>query len=155
MKIKIIQHGKTFQDFINTGVQLFEKRLSHYVKFEVIELPEVKKQKNPRLQKEEEAKMLLNKLETSDWVVLLDEKGKQKSSVEWAKYLEHKQVTGCQSLVVVIGGAYGFDEKVYQRANEKLSLSAMTFSHQMVRLFFTEQLYRAFTIIKGEKYHNE
>ncbi len=155
MKIKIIQHGKTFQDFINVGVKEFEKRLQHYCRFEVIELPDVKNQKDSRKQKELEAKSLLAKIDTGDWVVLLDEKGKQRSSVSFAKYLENKQVTGCQSLVFVIGGAFGFDDKVYARANEKISLSDMTFSHQMVRLFFTEQLYRGFTIIKGEKYHNE
>ena len=157
MKIKLIVIGKTDEKYLKQGLAKYEDRLKHYAKYETVVIPDVKKGKkhNVVLQQEEEGKMILSKLQNSDHLVLLDERGKAFSSVQYAKHLEKKMVGGVSSIVFVIGGPFGFSQAVYDRANEKLSLSAMTFSHQMIRLFFVEQIYRTFTIIRGEKYHNE
>src|SRR5690606_424596 len=123
----------------------------------IIELPELKNTKHlsEAQQKAKEAELLFKQIQPADFLILLDEKGKEFSSVKFAEFLNKKMLSSVQHLVFAIGGPYGFDDSVYSRANEKLSLSRMTFSHQMVRLFFTEQLYRAFTILKGEPYHHE
>lgn len=157
MKIKLLVVGKTDEGFIEEGIEKYLKRLKHYISFEIATLPDVKQGSKLNIEKlkEEEGKLILQKLETSDQVILLDEKGKNFSSEEFAGFLQKKMNGGFSSLVFIVGGAFGFSEDVYKRANEQLSLSKMTFSHQMVRLFFTEQLYRAFTIIKGEKYHHK
>jgi 23S rRNA (pseudouridine1915-N3)-methyltransferase len=156
MKIELWVVGKTAFKYLEEGIGLYEKRLKHYTSFELGVLPDVK---NPPLSTEalktKEGELILNKLTKDDVLVLLDENGKQQTSVEFSKFIENQQINSTKRLVFQIGGAFGFSEAVYQRANVKLSLSKMTFSHQMIRLFFVEQLYRAFTIVRGEKYHNE
>ena len=156
MKIEFCVVGKTNVTHLIEGFQVYEKRLKHYVSFDYIVLPDIK-QPPPQVEalKQKEGDLILNRLQKDDFLVLLDEKGRQLSSVQFAQFIENKQLNRTKKLVFQVGGAFGFSEAVYQRANYQLSLSAMTFSHQMIRLFFIEQLYRAFTIIKGEKYHNE
>lgn len=157
MKIKLIVIGKTDEKYLNEGLKKYEDRLKHYAKYEMVVIPDIKKGKkqNAERQKEEEGKLILSKVQNNDHLILLDERGKTFTSLEYAKKIEKKMVGGVSSIVFVIGGPFGFSKEMYDRANDKLSLSAMTFSHQMIRLFFVEQIYRAFTIIKGEKYHNE
>lgn len=156
MKIKLICAGKTTDQYLTDGIERYCKRLRHYINFEMIELPEVKgKSKTPEIVKEEEGKIFLSKIDRNDYIVLLDEHGKLQSSVDFAESLQAKMNRSISSVVFIIGGPFGFSQSVYTAANEKLSLSKMTFSHQMIRLFFTEQLYRAFTILRGEKYHHE
>ena len=157
MKIKLIVVGKTNAKYLLVGEREYEKRLSHYIKFEEIIIPDVKqagKLSEGELKKKE-SQLILGKLENSDHVILLDDKGKSYSSVEFANFLQQKMNSSLKSLVFVVGGAFGFSGEVYQRANSKLSLSKMTFSHQMVRLIFKEQLYRGFSILRGERYHHE
>lgn len=157
MKITLLSIGKTEDAYIRTGMDKYLKRLKHYTKLEVTELPELKNTKalTQEQQKAKEAELLFKKIAPTDFVILLDEKGTELSSGQFAAYLDKKAIASTPNLVFIIGGPYGFDAAVYQRANDKLSLSRMTFSHQMVRLFFIEQLYRAYTIIKGEPYHHE
>lgn len=156
MTISLLCIGKTDSKEISSLLENYEKRLRHYIRFERVVLPDVKRKNlSPAQQKSAEADLLLKKLSPSDQVILLDEKGKEFRSVEWSAQLESKMVQGTKRLVFVVGGPYGFDEQIYKRANSKMSLSRMTFSHQMVRLFFVEQLYRAFTIIRKEPYHHE
>ena len=156
MKIELWVVGKTAFKYLEEGIVLYEKRLKHYTSFELVVLPDVK---NPPLSTEalkmKEGELILNKLTKDDVLVLLDENGKHQTSMAFSKFIENQQINSTKRLVFQIGGAFGFSEAVYQRANFKLSLSKMTFSHQMIRLFFVEQLYRAFTIVRGEKYHNE
>lgn len=157
MKIKLIVVGKTNATYLQEGEIEYQKRLQHYIKFEELVVGDVKNARNltqQELQKKEGA-LILSKIENIDFVILLDDKGRKFSSVEFSKFLNEKNIRSTKSLVFVVGGAFGFSDEVYQRANTKMSLSKMTFSHQMVRLIFKEQLYRAFTIIKGEKYHHE
>lgn len=156
MIISLLCVGKTDSKEISSLLEDYEKRLRHYIRFERIELPDVKRKNlSPAQQKSAEAELLLKKLSPPDQVILLDEKGKEFRSVEWSAQLESKMIQGTKRLVFLVGGPYGFDEQIYQRADSKISLSRMTFSHQMVRLFFIEQLYRAFTIIRNEPYHHE
>ena len=157
MTIKLIYIGKTFQSFIAEGCAEFEKRLGRYAKVEVHILPDVKQSgsMDPAQLKKHEASLVLKHLKNEDHVVLLDERGKQFSSVDFAKALQEKMNRGTKTLCFIVGGAFGFDEQLYQRANEQLSFSKMTFSHQMIRLFLAEQIYRAYTILKNEPYHNE
>ncbi|MBL4652283.1 MAG: 23S rRNA (pseudouridine(1915)-N(3))-methyltransferase RlmH [Flavobacteriales bacterium] len=156
MKLKLLVIGKTDADYVKQGIEVYSKRLKHYCQFELIEIPDIKNSKNlsEREQKEKEGEVILSKVENSDCLALLDENGKENNSVEFSNLLQKRMNQGLKNLVFVVGGPYGFSEKVYQRANEKLALSRMTFSHQMVRLFFVEQLYRGFTILKGEPYHH-
>ena len=157
MKIKLILVGKTNAKYLVEGEKEYEKRLKHYTKFEEIIIPDVKqsgKLSESELKKKE-GQLILAKLENSDHVILLDDKGKSYSSVEFANFLQQKMNTSLKSLVFVVGGAFGFSDELYQRANSKISLSKMTFSHQMIRLIFKEQLYRGFSILRGEKYHHE
>lgn len=156
MKTELIFIGKTPNKHFVAGIEDYAKRITHYMPFEIKVIPELKNTKNlsENQQKEKEGELLLKQLQSSDYVVLLDEHGKELRSVELASWLQAKQNTA-RKLVFVIGGPYGFAPEVYQRADEKLSLSRLTFSHQMVRLIMTEQLYRACTIIKGEPYHHE
>ncbi len=156
MKVVFLAIGKTAAPYLREAIADYEKRLKAYGTFEYRELPEVKNaQSLSREQlKQREGEALLKQLSEKDELILLDERGKQFLSEEWATFLEHKMLHGAKSLVFMVGGAYGFSEAVYERAASKLSLSLMTFSHQMVRLIFMEQLYRAFTIIKGEPYHH-
>lgn len=157
MKILLLVIGKTDAAYIRAGIEEYEKRLSRYVPYEMKVLPDVKNSKNmsEALQKEKEGEMILGEFLGTDFVVLLDEKGKQYSSVGFSDFLAQKMLNGTKRLVFVVGGPYGFAEAVYQRANDKISLSKMTFSHQMVRMIFAEQLYRAMTIMRGEPYHHE
>ncbi len=157
MKITLLAIGKTDQDYLKEGIAIYLQRLKHYISFRIQEIPALKKTSglSARVVKEKEALLLLKQLDKADCIVLLDEKGKQLSSEEFSVFLQKKMNAGVRELVFVIGGAWGFDDTIYAKATHKLSLSRMTFSHQMVRLFFTEQLYRAFTILRGESYHNE
>jgi 23S rRNA (pseudouridine1915-N3)-methyltransferase len=156
MKVKLLVVGKTAFDYLKVGEEIYQDRLKHYCSFERIEVQDVKNPKN--LSKDEikrkEASSILTKLAANDFLVLLDENGNQFSSLELAKWIEKRNLLP-QNIVFLIGGAYGFDQSIYERMNMKLALSRMTFSHQMVRLIFLEQLYRAFTIVKGEPYHHE
>ena len=157
MKITLIAIGKTDDNYLQEGFNIYLKRLKHYIKFEVLLIPDIKKSKNlsETEQKSKESELFLKQLHPQDVVILLDEKGTELSSTHFADMLNKKMIGSVQNLVFLIGGPYGFDNSLYQRANHKISLSRMTFSHQMVRLFFVEQVYRAFTILKGEPYHHE
>jgi len=156
MQIKLIAIGKTDNKNLQALIEDYKKRLSHYIKFEFEIIPDLKKVKHlsEEQQKEKEGELILAKTQNSDVLVLLDENGKQMDSVAFSDYLQKHMNSGIKTLIFVIGGPYGFSEEVYKRANGKLGLSKMTFSHQMVRLFFTEQLYRGFTILKNEPYHH-
>lgn len=157
MTIKLLTVGKTDDSGLQTLIDTYVKRLGHYNRFEFEIIPDLKKTKNlnTEQQKVMEGKLILDKVATSDFLVLLDENGKQYSSEGFSEYIQKRLNSGMKQLIFVVGGPFGFSEEVYQRANGKLSLSKMTFSHQMVRLFFTEQLYRAFTILKNEPYHHK
>lgn len=157
MKITFLSVGKTEEKYLNQGIDIYLKRLKHYIKLELVEIPELKNTKglSKEQQKAKEAELISKKLTSTDFVVLLDEKGVELSSLQFADLLNKRMIASTQNLVFIIGGPYGFDNSIYQRANDKLSLSKLTFSHQMVRLFFVEQVYRAFTILKGEPYHHE
>ena len=157
MKIVFLTVGKTEDAYLKEGIDKYVKRLKHYTKLEIVEINELKNTKalTADQQKIKEAELILKKLSPIDHVVLLDEKGAEFSSKQFAAYLDKKAINSTSTLFFIVGGPYGFDDSVYARANDKLSLSRMTFSHQMIRLLFVEQLYRAFTIIKGEPYHHE
>ena len=156
MKTELILVGKTTDKHFAAGIDDYAQRIAHYMPFSITTIPELKNTKNlsEEQQKRMEGELILRQLQPSDTVVLLDEHGHEHRIIEFARWLEQKRNTA-RRLVFVIGGPYGFSSAVYQRANEQLSLSKMTFSHQMVRLVFTEQIYRACTIIKGEPYHHE
>jgi 23S rRNA (pseudouridine1915-N3)-methyltransferase len=156
MKITLVQLGKTHFKFVDTGFEEFAGRLKHYTKFEntVIELPAKLRSADGEQVKKAEGELLLKKIVPTDYLILLDEKGASYTSREFANTLQKLANTN-SSCVFVIGGAFGFSQQVYDRANAKLSLSKMTFSHQLIRLIFIEQLYRAYTIMKGEPYHND
>jgi len=156
MKSLLILVGKTTGKHFQAGIADYVERIGHYMPFDVVTIPELKNTKNltEEQQKSAEGELILKQLQPADTVVLLDEHGRQLRSVEFARWLEQKRNTA-RRLVFIIGGPYGFSPSVYSRANEQLSLSLMTFSHQMIRLVFTEQVYRACTIIKGEPYHHE
>lgn len=156
MTIKLLGIGKTDDKTLQNLTDVYVKRLQFYNKFEIELIPDIKKVKNldENQQKIKEGELILNKISASDFVVLLDENGKQLSSVGFSEFIQKRFNSGLKQVIFIIGGPYGFSEEVYNRADSKLSLSKMTFSHQMVRLFFTEQLYRAFTILKNEPYHH-
>lgn len=156
MKIKFLVIGKTDADYLKKGIDEYIRRLKHYVPFEMIVIPDLKNTKNLNvdIQKQKEGELILNQIVHSDFVVLLDENGKKYTSVNFSQFIEKKMITGLKTVIFVVGGPYGFSNEVYQKANTKISLSDMTFSHQMVRLIFVEQLYRAMTIIRGEPYHH-
>ena len=156
MKILFLVIGKTDEDYLITGIKKYVGRLGHYVPFELKEIPDIRNRKtlSEEQQKKAESFLLLSQLQPGDRVVPLDERGKNYTSVEFSEVLERQMASGVKRLVFVVGGPYGFAQEVYQRADALLSLSPMTFSHQMVRLVFVEQLYRAFTILKGEQYHH-
>ena len=157
MKISLLVVGKTVEPYFVQGIEEYSKRLAHYVPFEMIVILELRNTKSLSTdqQKEREADLILKSLLPGDYIVLLDEHGKEFTSMQFASYLEKKMVNVAKRLVFVIGGPYGFSNRVYQAAHEKISLSKMTYSHQMIRLIFTEQLYRAMTILNNEPYHHE
>ncbi len=157
MKIALLVIGKTDNKWLSEAIEEYQKRLIHYLPFELIVLPDIKNVKNlsEAQQKEKEGESIVKALQTGDFCVLLDEKGKEYTSKQFSVYMEKKTHTIPKRLVFIIGGPYGFSDKVYQIASEKISLSKMTFSHQMIRLVFIEQLYRAMTIINNEPYHHE
>ena len=156
MKITLLLVGKTADKIYTHGIDDYTKRINHYIPFNIKVIPEIKNSKNltEKQQKEKEGELILKNIEDKSLTVLLDEHGREMRSVEFALWLENKQLTA-RHLTFVIGGPYGFSDAVYARADGKLSLSRMTFSHQMVRLIFTEQIYRACTIMKNEPYHHE
>lgn len=156
MKITLILNGKTEDDYIIAGFKVYEQRLKHYVPFKVVIIPALKNTKalNVLQQKLKEGELILKQIQNSDKLILLDEVGKEYNSIGFSDYIQQQMNSGIKNLVFVVGGPYGFSDEVYKRANGKISLSKMTFSHQMVRLFFVEQLYRAMTILKNEPYHH-
>lgn len=157
MKITLLTVGKTDKDWVKQGIDIYASRMKHYFPFTIVEIPELKNASSLSQEqiKTKEGELILKNIKPTDDVILLDERGKEFSSMEFAKTLQDKISYTGKDIVFVIGGAYGFAEAVHQRSNSKISLSRMTFSHQMVRAIFVEQLYRAFTIMKGEPYHHE
>lgn len=157
MNIKLLAIGKTDHQHLQSLIDDYQKRLSFYIKFDLEIIPDIKNAKNlsELQQKEKEGELILAKLAPTDQLILLDENGKTFSSVGFANELQKKMNAGVKTLVFVIGGPYGFSQQVYEKAQGKISLSAMTFSHQMVRLFFIEQLYRGLTILRNEPYHHQ
>ncbi|CEN42820.1 Ribosomal RNA large subunit methyltransferase H [Capnocytophaga canis] len=156
MNIKLITIGKTDNSNLQQLISDYEKRLLHYINFELVTIPDLKNSKSlsEEQQKTKEGELILKQIELSHELILLDEKGKEYTSVGFSEYIQKKLNTGIKQLTFVIGGPYGFSQEMYARANGMLSLSKLTFSHQMIRLFFVEQVYRAFTILKNEPYHH-
>ncbi len=157
MTIALITVGKTVEQYLQEGIAVYTARLRHYARFSTAEIPELKNAKNLREGqiRDTEGELILARIEPQDYVVLLDERGAPYTSEAFAAQIDRIAARGTRRLVFVVGGAYGFSEAVYARGNDRLSLSPMTFSHQMVRLIFAEQLYRAMTILKGEPYHHK
>lgn len=157
MKIELAVIGKTSIGYLKQGIDEYNKRLKHYVPFEIKYIDDIKNTKNisEDQQKRTEGAKILSLLDKSDFVVLLDEHGKEYTSMQYSSYIQKRLLSGVKKVVFVIGGPYGFSQEVYDRANDKISFSKMTFNHEMIRLIFTEQLYRAYTIINHEPYHHE
>lgn len=157
MKITLLVIGKTDKDYFVKAIDEYADRLTHYIPFELLVIPDIRNVKNltEAQQKEKEGELILKNIQQGDELVLLDDKGKEFTSVKFAEYISRKMQTVSKRLVFVVGGPYGFSDEVYKKAKESVTLSRMTFSHQMVRLIFTEQLYRAMTILRGEPYHHE
>lgn len=157
MKITLLLVGKTEEEYLQKGIEVYVNRLKHYVNFNMVIIPAIKNSKNcsKEQQKQIESELILKSLNPTDCVVLLSEEGKALRSVEFAQYIEKAMLNSINNVVFIVGGAYGVDERIRKRSNTILSLSNMTFSHQMVRLFFVEQLYRAMSILKNEPYHHE
>lgn len=157
MKITLLCIGKTDEGFVQAGIENYVKRLKHYITFNILVIPDIKNVKNisQDQQKIKEGELLLKQMSNLDFVVLLDERGREFRSLDFSKFIEQKMVGSVNHLIFVIGGPYGFSKEVYDRANQQISLSKMTFSHQMIRMFFVEQLYRAFSIMRNEPYHHE
>ena len=154
MKIEFWVLGKTSFKYLDEGIQDYQKRLKRFTDFQIVILPDIKAN-DPKTFITKEAKQVLEKINPEDQLILLDDKGKNYTSLQFAEEIEKRQMLHQKKIIFLVGGAYGFDESVYKRANAMLSLSSMTFSHQIIRLIFLEQLYRAFTIIKGLPYHHE
>lgn len=157
MKIELAVIGKTSIGYLKQGIDEYIKRLKHYVPFEIKYIDDIKNTKNisEDQQKRTEGAKILSLLDKSDFVVLLDEHGKEYTTMQYSSYIQKRMLSGAKKVVFVIGGPYGFSQEVYDRANDKISFSKMTFNHEMIRLIFTEQLYRAYTIINHEPYHHE
>ena len=157
MKIKLLFIGKDDAEMFQQSIDFYSKKIQFYNPFEMIAIPYLKNTKSlsEAEQKKKEGESILKKIENSDYVVLLDEHGKEKKSIEFSLFIQQNLNSGIKSLIFVIGGAYGFSEEIYQRANQKLSLSQLTFPHLMTRLVFVEQLYRSFTILRNEPYHHQ
>ncbi len=154
MKIKCIAIGKTKSQDFSSIIKSYLSKINHYINFEFIIINEIKSIKNKSIQKNKEAEAILKNIKADSHIILLDENGKELSSVFFSKFIQHHLNSSKKEIIFIIGGAYGFSDKLLKRANEKISLSKMTFSHQMVRIIFLEQLYRSFTILKNEPYHN-
>lgn len=156
MKVEFWVVGKTNERYLKDGIDIYIKRLSHYLPFQMVVIPDVKTSKgmSPTQLKDKEGNSILQKLKSEDLLILLDEKGKSFGSVAFSRYLDQLLMRPSRRLIFLVGGAFGFSDAIYKRAQGKLSLSEMTFSHQMIRLFFAEQLYRAMTILRNEPYHN-
>lgn len=157
MNIKLITVGKTDATYVKEGIGVYEKRIKRYINFDIQVIPDLKKSKkrSNEVQKDQEGELILNAVQAGDFLVLLDEKGKELKSTQFSDYIQKRMNTGIKQLIFVIGGPYGFSDDVKKRSDFKISLSQMTFSHQLVRILFAEQLYRAFTILKGEPYHHD
>jgi 23S rRNA (pseudouridine1915-N3)-methyltransferase len=157
MKILLLVIGKTDEKYLIEGMDKYRNRLKHYIGFDYEEIPDIKNRKSlsEAQQKKQEGDLILSKINAGDKLVLLDDKGKDYSSIYFSKHLQQQMNSGIKRLVFVVGGPYGFDASVYAKSQGKLSLSKMTFSHQMIRLFMVEQVYRAMTILKNEPYHHE
>ena len=157
MKIVFLSLGKTNEKYLIEGISLYQNRLKHYTSFEMIEIPSIKKSKNlTKLElMKNEGDLILKNIQNSDHLVLLDEKGKEYNSIKFSEKIQNWMLSGKKRIVFVVGGSYGFSNDLYHRGNEKISLSKMTFSHQMVRLFFLEQLYRGYSILNNQPYHHE
>ena len=157
MKILLLTIGNTDNKYIKEGIDDYIKRLSFYTPFETRVIPDLKNRNalSVDLQKEKEGQLIMNQVQTGDYLILLDERGTEFTSVEFSKWIEKRMIAGIRQIVFIIGGPYGFSKLIYQRSDFKISLSQLTFSHQMVRLIFVEQVYRAMTIIKNEPYHHE
>lgn len=157
MEIVLLTIGKTTTPYINTGIELYLKRLTHYIPFRIKSLPDLRNARKltTEQQKEGEGKRLLAEISSGDMVVLLDERGDMPTSIKFSEWLEKTMATGRKRICFAVGGPYGFSDEVYARADHKISLSRLTFNHEMVRLFFVEQLYRAMTIMRSEPYHHE
>ena len=157
MELILLTVGKTTQSFVNAGIEEYLKRLKRYVTYKIVALPDIKSTRglSENQQKEKEGENILSFLLPSDLCLLLDEHGKEMTSIQFSTELQKMMACGRKRAIFVVGGPYGFSESVYSRADSKISLSRMTFTHEMIRLFFTEQVYRAMTILKGEPYHHE
>ncbi|MEA3504395.1 MAG: 23S rRNA (pseudouridine(1915)-N(3))-methyltransferase RlmH [Bacteroidota bacterium] len=157
MKITFLLNGKTDKKYVEEGINIFDKRIKRYLPFQIITIPALKNTKSlsPHQQKEKESELMLKHFNAGDHIILLDEKGKEYSSIQFADSIQKQMNSGIKNLVFVVGGPYGFSDTIKQKANGKISLSRMTFSHQLIRVIFMEQLYRAMTILKNEPYHNE
>ncbi|MDD2488141.1 MAG: 23S rRNA (pseudouridine(1915)-N(3))-methyltransferase RlmH [Bacteroidales bacterium] len=157
MNIKLVVVGKTEEKYLKEGIDIFEKRLKFYIPYEIIVIPSLKETKNlsPQIIKEKEGELILKQISKYDKIILFDEKGLEFSSMDYSVFLQRQMNAGIKTLCFVVGGAFGFSDEVYKKADQKIALSKMTFSHQMIRLLIVEQLYRAFTILKNEPYHNQ
>ena len=157
MRLKIIIIGKTEEAYLKQGIEKYHTRLKNYISTEVIEIPALKSTKNLSIeqQKTKEGELIMKKLQKSDLIVLLDEKGKEYNSMDFSKFFQNKMNSGIKSLCLIIGGPYGFSKDVYAHSQQKIALSKMTFSHQMIRLLLFEQCYRAMSILRNEPYHHE
>ncbi len=155
MKLVFLMVGKTNEKYFIDAISEYEKRIKRFIPFEIITIPDSKGIKTAELQKSIEGELILKQIKNEDFIILMDEKGKRFTSVKFAEYIEKLLCRSDKRIVFIIGGAYGFSQEVYNRADDKISLSDMTFSHQLVRVVFTEQLYRAFTIINNQPYHHE
>lgn len=157
MNIKLILVGKTEEKYLREGIEIFEKRLKNYINFEMIVIPSLKDTKSlsPQIVKEKEGELILKQVSKYDKIILFDEKGFEFTSMDYSVFLQKHMNAGVKNLCFVVGGAFGFSDEVYKKADQKVALSKMTFSHQMIRLLIVEQIYRAFTILKNEPYHNQ
>lgn len=157
MEIVLLTVGKTTQSYVQSGIDDFTKRLKRYTPYKIEYLPDIKgaKSLSSDMQKEKEGEMILGYVSESDYCILLDEHGVEYTSMQFSRYIQKVMVSGRKRVVFIVGGPYGFSKNVFSRADAKLSLSKMTFTHEMIRLFFTEQVYRAMTILRGEPYHHE